>query len=274
MPPIQESQDELSISNDLFNAAFDEAVKGEAEPETPVEETPVEETPVEETPVAETPVAETPKVESAPPVDIEALIAAAVAAATKPKDEPVIPSTGSTPEELAAEEEYKKDWPEQYAREQRLRAQLDDVKALLATTTENLKGQIAPVIQAANVSAEQAHYNSIFAAHADAVAIVPDVEKWIAEQPKFLQPQYNAVLEKGSTAQVIELFDTYKKVTGTTVPDTKATEAAVQAEADRIARLNKMKTPTSIRTSVTAEEDADDFDSAFAAAAKKYKIAA
>lgn len=274
MPLTKETQDTTSLSDDLFNAAFDETVKGEVVPETPpvVETAPV----VEPTPVADPPVAEV-TVETPAPVDIPAIIAATVAA-TQKKEEPVAETpavTTPTAEELAAEEQYKKDWPEQYAREQRLKAQLEKVENLLATTTEALRGQIAPVIEQNNLTAEEKHLAVIYGAHSDADIILPDVEKWIAEQPKFLQPQYNAVLEKGSAADIVELFTTYKKAAGVSAPDTSAADAeTARLEAEKNERLKKMQTPTSIRTSVTAEEEATDFDSAFEQEAKKYKIAA
>lgn len=275
---MPESQEDSSLSDDLFNAAFDEAVKGEVStdpPETKVDSASEPEVKLEPEAKVEP---EVTKVETAAPVDISAIIAATVAA-TRVKEEPVKEvdtPAAPTAAELAAEEQYKKDWPEQYAREQRLKAQLDEVKNLLATTTEALKGQIAPVLESANVSAEEKHLATIYTAHPDADAILPGVEKWISEQPKFLQPRFNDVLEKGAAADVVELFSTYKK-TLPAVADTSSADAdadAARIEAEKNERLSKMKTPTSIRTSVTAEDDATDFDSAFDQEAKKYKMVA
>ena len=182
--------------------------------------------------------------------------------------------SGPTAEEIAAEEQYRKDWPEHAAREDRLKVQLEEVKALLTTTTEALKGQIAPIVDANNVSAEEKFMNTITSVHSDALALVPKVVEWIATQPKFLQPHYNAVLDGGAAADVVELLTMFKKATGmqpTNEPDPEIAEQA-RLEAERAERLNKMKTPTSIRTSVTAEEDPDDFDAAFDVEAKKLRL--
>lgn len=276
-------QETDALDDDLFNAGFAEALGGEVTvPDTTDADAEAARIAAEEAEAETARISaeeEAAKTVTPEPVDVTKLVADAVAAAQVVKPEPVAavvePAT-QTPEEIAAEAQYRKDWPEHAAREDRLRAQLDEVKGLLATTTTALKEQIAPIANQIATSAEERHYNAIYAAHPDADKIVPEVQKWVAEQPKFLQPQYTKILSEGSAADVIELFDTYKK---TVAPATTDDAAAAQADAEKVrtdnaARLQRMKTPTSVRTSVTAEEDADDFDSAFDAEAKKMKLAA
>ena len=269
-----------ALDDDLFNAGFAEALGGEvAAPDTSEADAEAERLATEAADAeaariaAEEEAAKIPTTEAPPAVDIQKLVADAVNAVQVVKPEPVAAAVDTpatqTPEELAAEAQYRKDWPEHAAREDRLRAQLDEVKGLLATTTTALTEQLAPITSQIASSAEEKHYNAIYAAHADADKIVPDVQKWIAEQPKFLQPQFSKVLSDGSAAEVVELFDTYKKTIAT--PDTTKADTL---KADTEARLLRMKTPTSVRTSVTAEEDPEDFDSAFEAEAKKIKLAA
>ncbi len=269
-----------ALDDDLFNAGFAEALGGEvtvpdtSEADAEAERLATEEAEAEAARIAaEEEAAKVTPTEATPVVDIQKLVADAVNAVQVVKPEPVAAAVDTpatqTPEEIAAEAQYRKDWPEHAAREDRLRAQLDEVKGLLATTTTALTEQLAPITNQIAVSAEEKHYNAIYAAHADADKIVPDVQKWIAEQPKFLQPQFNKVLSDGSAAEVVELFDTYKKTIAT--PDTTKADTL---KADTEARLLRMKTPTSVRTSVTAEEDPEDFDSAFEAEAKKLKLAA
>lgn len=278
------------LDDDLFAAGFDEAASGKEPDPTPAAspDASTDEPPAEATPAAvpEPADAAAAPVETPPALDTTKIVADAVAAAiaaTKTAapvvEEPAAPA-GPTAEELAAEEQFRKDWPEHAAREDRLKAEVSDLKKMLTETVELLKGQIAPVIAATNQTAEERHRATIVAAHPDVEAIVPEVIKWVATQPKILQPQYNAVLEQGTAADVIELFDIYKKAVGTTPPaDTptaeelaaKAAEDAKKKEQEE--RLNRMKTPQSLRSSVSAEEDADDFDSAFDAEAKKIKIA-
>lgn len=275
-------QETDALDDDLFNAGFAEALGGDVTvPDTTDADAEAARIAAEEAEAetariaAEEEAAKIPTTEATPVVDIQKLVADAVNAAQVVKPEPVAaavePAT-QTPEEIAAEAQYRKDWPEHAAREDRLKAQLDEVKGLLATTTTALKEQIAPIANQIATSAEERHYNAIYAAHADADKIVPDVQKWVAEQPKFLQPQYTKILSDGSAADVIELFDTYKKTL--TAPAAADTTKADKLKADNESRLLRMKTPTSVRTSVTAEEDPEDFDSAFEAEAKKMRMAA
>lgn len=269
----EENTEVAALDEDLFSAGFDEAIDPtETKEEESAESAPEVDVKPEEpaAPEVETPAAkvETPaaKVETPAPVDVHALVAAAVEAATKV--EPAKADTPETPapsaEELAAEEQYRKDWPEHAAREDRMKAELVALKDLLTTTVEALKTQIQPVIETASASAQEKHYNTIAAKHPDADNIIDDVEKWIETQPKFLQPQYTKVLESGTASDVIELFDTYKEATKTVVPDPKP-----EVDKTKEDRLKRMEVPTTLRTSVTAEPDPEDFDGAFEQEAKR-----
>lgn len=259
-----------TLDDDLFSAAFDEAVgeKPEVKEEVKEEIPEVKEEVREEIPEVKEEVKE-----EKPEVDIEAIINRAVAA-TKPvvkEESHEEVGAAQTPEEVVAEEQFKKDWPEHAAREDRLKKELDGLKNLLVTTVSELKGQINPLTESINLSAEEKHYNTIFKAHPDAEILYPKVEEWIKSQPKFLQPQYEKVLESGTANDVVDLYSLFKKETKVEeVVDPKiAEEARKKAENDE--RLKRMKTPASVRTSVTAEDDPNDFDGAFEAAVKKFK---
>ena len=75
-------------------------------------------------------------------------------------------------------------------------------------------------------NAATAHYDAIYAAHpdADSLAESQELKDWITAQvsaaPSFAQAGIEAgfrdVLAKGTTAQVVELFDSFKQATGTT----------------------------------------------------------
>ena len=263
-----------ALADDMFSAAFDEGILGD-EPVKDPTDTKVDADPVVVIPEVVAPVAEqvvTPPVVE-PVVDIKAIVAEAVAAtrASEPaKVDPVVEPPAAvtqTPEELAAEEQYKKDWPEHYAREQRLKSDVVTLKAVLDEAIKAIQGQVAPVVASAQQTAEEKHLTAITTAHPDALAIVPDVEKWVATQPKFLQPQYNAVLESGSAADIVELFSLYKTQTAVqvTAPVTIKDELAEK-------RLQRMEVPTAVRTSVTAEPDVDDFDAGFDRGAAQLKM--
>lgn len=80
---------------------------------------------------------------------------------------------------------------------------------------ESLKATIAPLQQSAVKTAQQMHYEAIYGKHpdADSLAESQELDKWIGEQPSFVQDNFRQVLTKGTAAQVIELFDNFKKAT-------------------------------------------------------------
>ena len=267
---------EVEIGSDLFSAAFDEAVGGLAEntspademPETPeeVDETPAEEeaAPAEEEKPEPTPVA------PAPQVDVKALVSEIVEA-TKPQAAPAEKPAPEAPalskEEIEAEEQFKKDWPEHAAREERLKRELEALKNTFTETLEAIQGQISPLAQTVQMTAQERHLQIITTAHPDALDIVPKVEEWIGTQPKIYQGEMKRIIEGGSAAEVVELLNLYK---GATAPPEQPAKA--KTDPAKEARLKRMESPTTARTAVTAEADPDDFDSAFEAEAKKYKM--
>lgn len=271
----------VDLADDLFDAAFDEALSS-LETDAPVVDEvdgPEVVPPVEEAEVVVEEKQEPVVAEKQPePVDIKAVVAE-VLAATKP--EPVVEEkkaevVAPTAEELAAEEQYKKDWPEHAAREARMKAELAELKSLLATTTEALKGQIQPVVKAVADTTAEKHINTILEKHADALEIYPDVAKWVETQPKILQPAFKATLDNGSASDVIELYDLYKKSIPAAVVDPAVQEAQLkqqEQEKEKADRLRRMEAPTgTVRTSVTSEPDPEDFDAAFELEAKKYRM--
>lgn len=273
----------VDLADDLFDAAFDEALSS-LETDAPVVDEAAEPEvvpPVEEAAVVIEEKQEPVVAEKQPePVDIKAVVAE-VLAATKPVEaeepknaEPSAPQP--TAEELAAEEQFKKDWPEHAAREARMKAELAELKSLLATTTEALKGQIQPVVKAVADTTAEKHLNTILAKHADALEIYPDVAKWVETQPKILQPAFKATLDNGSASDVIELYDLYKKSIPAAVVDPAVQEAQLkqqEQEKEKADRLRRMEAPTgTVRTSVTSEPDPEDFDAAFEQEAKKYRM--
>ena len=266
---------EVELGDDLFSAAFDEAVGGLAENTAPAdaEETPeeVDEAPAEEEAApAEEEKPEPAPVAPAPQVDVKALVSEIVEAtkpAATPAEKPAPEAPALSKEEIEAEEQFKKDWPEHAAREERLKRELEALKNSFAETLEALQGQISPLAQTVQMSAQERHLQTITTAHPDALDIVPKVEEWIGTQPKIYQGEMKRIIEGGSAAEVVELLNLYK---GATTP----TEQPAKAKTDlaKEARLKRMESPATARTAVTAEADPDDFDSAFEAEAKKYKM--
>jgi hypothetical protein len=72
---------------------------------------------------------------------------------------------------------------------------------------------LAPIQQRQQQTAQETHYSAIYGKHPDADSIVESAElqAWIGQHPSYMQPTLRAVLAKGSTEQVIELFDNFKK---------------------------------------------------------------
>ena len=267
---------EVEIGSDLFSAAFDEAVGGLAENTSPADETPetpeeVDETPAEEeaAPAEEEKPEPTP-VAPAPQVDVKALVSEIVEA-TKPQvapaEKPAPEAPALSKEEVEAEEQFKKDWPEHAAREDRLKRELEALKNSFAETLESIQGQINPLAQTVQMTAQERHLQTITTAHPDALDIVPKVEEWIGTQPKIYQGEMKRIIEGGTAAEVVELLNLYK---GATAPPEQLAKA--KPDPAKEARLKRMESPTTARTAVTAEADPDDFDSAFEAEAKKYKM--
>lgn len=83
---------------------------------------------------------------------------------------------------------------------------------------QQLKTVLAPIQQQQQLSAEDAHFNEIFTAHPDAESVVESKEfnDWKSAHPSFIQSAYDAVLNNGSAAQVVELIGLYKSGTQST----------------------------------------------------------
>ena len=272
---------EVEIGSDLFSAAFDEAVGGLGENTPPADETPepvADEAPVEEASEEPKKKPEEEKLESdpglvsapAPQVDVKALVSEIVEA-TKPQvapaEKPAPEAPALSKEEIEAEEQFKKDWPEHAAREERLKRELEALKTTFTETLEALQGQISPLAQTVQMTAQERHLQTITTAHPDALDIVPKVEEWIGTQPKIYQGEMKRIIDGGTAAEVVELLSLYK---GATAPPEQPAKA--KPDPAKEARLKRMESPTTARTAVTAEADPDDFDSAFEAEAKKYKM--
>jgi hypothetical protein len=248
-----------------------EVVKEEPKPEAakvePVKEEPKSEV-VKVEPVKEEPKPEVVKVE---PVKVEPV-----------KVEPVVKS----PEQIAAEaalkdyeptadeqkalETFAKDFPtERIAIEARLQA-LDRVvdqrvSKAVKEVLQIVYKDFAPIAQGYSTDAQEKHVRAVHEAVPDFDAIVGKVPVWIKTQPTYLQPAMQAAYDKGSTADVIDLFKTYKVANGAVVaaPVVKPKPA----DADDLAPVNsKRSTPAP-----KGGADKDDFDGAFAEAAAALK---
>ena len=107
---------------------------------------------------------------------------------------------------------------------------------------------LAPLQQKQQAEAANAHLSAIYAAHpdADSIAESKELADWIAAQPSFARAGYQAVLQQGSTAEVIEFFDTFKQATGKAAQQTATGKPDVAAAAQAALAKAKAPVPTSL----------------------------
>jgi hypothetical protein len=83
-----------------------------------------------------------------------------------------------------------------------------------------MESTLKPIQDKQALDATQAHYQAIYEAHpdADSIAESKELADWIKAQPSFARAGFEQALTKGTTEQIIELFDTFKKATGASQP--------------------------------------------------------
>lgn len=106
---------------------------------------------------------------------------------------------------------------------------------------------LAPIQAKQAESAADAHYSAIYEKHPDADSLVESQElaKWIDSQPSFVADACKNVLNNGTTAQIIEMFDRFKQATGAAQPGT-ANTADVKAAAQAAIANAPSKVPASL----------------------------
>lgn len=111
-----------------------------------------------------------------------------------------------------------------------------------------LNKALAPLQQQQQAEAANAHLSAIYAAHpdADSIAESKELASWIAAQPSFARAGFQAVLQQGSTAEVIEFFDTFKQATGRAAQQTATGKPDVAAAAQAALAKAKAPVPTSL----------------------------
>lgn len=124
-----------------------------------------------------------------------------------------------------------------------------DVPALVERLVEaKLAKAVTPIQQKHESDAQDAHFRAISEKHPDWESVVEstDLSDWIAKQPTFAQAGYNAVLEKGSAAEIVELLDSFKAATQPPQPAQAASTKDVQAAAEAAVAKAKPQVPASL----------------------------
>lgn len=111
-----------------------------------------------------------------------------------------------------------------------------------------LNQALAPIQQKQEADAATSHLSAIYKAHpdADSIAESKELADWIAAQPSFARAGYQAVLQQGTTAEVIEFFDTFKQATGKAAQQNTPEQSDVSAAAKAALAKAKAQVPTSL----------------------------
>lgn len=107
---------------------------------------------------------------------------------------------------------------------------------------------LGPIQQKQQIDAVQSHMSAIYAAHpdADSIAESKELADWIEAQPSFARDGFKAVLQQGTTAEVIEFFDTFKQATGKAAQQNTPEQSDVSAAAKAALAKAKAQVPTSL----------------------------
>lgn len=139
------------------------------------------------------------------------------------------------------------------------------VDSLVGQQMAAFEQSLQPIRQQQQNDAANAHYNAIYEKHPDADSLAESQElvDWIAAQPSFVQDNYKAVLDNGTTSQVIELFDRFKSATDNaaataqsqpSIADLKAKANAVVASATNAPPVSLTDIPGGRPSGATREE--------------------
>lgn len=170
-----------------------------------------------------------------------------------PKTEQADPEAGPVADELQDLKDQLADLPEVIEFVERYTGnQLKQVEMLKAQI-EALTAQIEPIRKTEQTRVVEDHFRAITTAHADAEKIIesPEFVEWKGKQPSFTQEAYDAVLERGTAQQVIELFSTFKDATGWGKADATAGDTA----APRTVKVNTPKSLSDIPAGTAAPHD-------------------
>lgn len=102
------------------------------------------------------------------------------------------------------------------------------VDARVAVIEAKFAEAMKPLQQKAQLTEAEKHFQAIYQAHPDADSLTESAElkAWIDSHPSFVRSGFQAVLQQGTTTQVVELFDAFKAATGKAQTPTAANAAA------------------------------------------------
>lgn len=191
----------------------------------------------------------------------------------QPEPQPQQPQPQFTPDELAILQNYEKEWPDVAKAETlRLRAFGQNLASYIfqevAAAIQQRDEALAPVLNTVHTIAERTQLNDLHQAVPNYDDVRSKVIDWVKEQPTYLQPAYQYVIQKGTVEEVADLISKYETSTGQ-----KAAPAPTPKPADLAPAVKKAAAalaPVSTkRSSFTPPPDPGDFSAAFEAFAKE-----
>ena len=137
----------------------------------------------------------------------------------------------------------------------------------LQAALSQLYQQVAPALAEAQNAARSRFESTVFGAHPDAREILPDVDKWVATKPAFLQKAYNAILDSGTAEDTVTLLNLFKQETKPAAAPAKEGGGEPAADPKKEQKLAAQEGIRGRQASKTGGIDEDDFESAFNASA-------
>lgn len=177
-------------------------------------------------------------------------------------------------EEYGVVTAYEEEWPD-VARAEALKRKVDiavmtdQIYREVATALKGILGTVAPIVESAQLSADEKHYAAIEAAHPDYLEVVKNIDGWVEKQPAYLKTAMNAVLDNGSAAEVNDLFTRFKQETGRVTPQVKSDQPLLQNTVDDAAVQALTPVTGGRRQAVSSAVDPNDFGGAWANAAQQ-----
>lgn len=175
-----------------------------------------------------------------------------------------------TPEELKTLTEYEKDWPD-VAKAEAIRRKAE-YRDLVGYVFNEVARELRPVMESVKTMAEQTHLQQLHATIKDYDDVRDKVIDWVAQQPAYLQPAYQHVIQQGTVDEINDLVERYRSATGAPAP--AAPRAATRRTGSELPTATKQAAAalapvSSKRSAVIQGVESGDFDSAFAAFADK-----
>lgn len=289
-----EQQTPPSSEPDHFSTMFaklselgDNPIPTELSAEAPAPETPAPEAPAPEAPAPEAPAPETPAPEAPAPIltddellqRMARLVRQPTPEAPEPEPEPTPEAPAPvafTPEETDTLNKYLEEWPEVASAEAMIRRK--EYQQIVQHVFAEIKKQYAPLEETVQILANELQLAQLKTVVPEYDAVDPDaVKAWVKDQPAYLQPAYNHVINKGTPDEVADLVQRYRQATGAPAPATPAPAAptppakkmdtALPADAKQAAA--SLAPVGSKRSVVAPSGEPADFDAAFAAFAAK-----